>query len=637
MRLYKSKASVKVYHSSLSGGVKKFKAPNKPGDLWTVFEFNLSSGVTRIRTVGSESSSANVDNHGSSLDTTAPTVTSVSTTADNQSAVSITDNITVTFSEAMDYTSITTNIDNSSCYGTLMVSSDNFSNCVQMASPNKALDFDGTNDYVAVSNHSSIPVGNESYTIEAWFYADQMGTRGIVGWGNYGSFNQVTALRLHGSNGIRHYWWAADLDVTTGDISGAWHHVAVTWDGTNRKLYLDGVYKNGDQPSAHAVPNASNFRIGSTNNSEYFDGKIDEIRIWSEARTQQEIQATMNNTLTGSESGLVAYYKMNDGSGTSLADSSSNSNTATLNNMTDSDWIQGNASFSDSPSSMTFTLDPSDNLTVGTTYLTRVTTGVKDAAGNEMSSQYETSSGFSTLLPAPDNLSASGANNTITLTWNSVSGATSYTLFWDNVSGIDSSDTAITFITNDNYTHSNMDNGSTYYYKVAAVNSSGTGTLSSVASALLSASIQGSETYNAHTYAITSAAMTFAEAKAAAAAVGGYLTTVNTKAENTFLTEKFYAAYGNSALWIGANDIATENTWVWDNGTTSGDSGLTDNICGSGCSPNSNATWADGTRKWNNNEPNDLGGEDCANITRSDGTWNDLACSRDQYGIIEFD
>jgi len=67
MRLYKSKASVKVYHSSLSGGVKKFKAPNKPGDLWTVFEFNNSSGVTRIRTVGSETSSANVDSHGSSV------------------------------------------------------------------------------------------------------------------------------------------------------------------------------------------------------------------------------------------------------------------------------------------------------------------------------------------------------------------------------------------------------------------------------------------------------------------------------------------------------------------------------------------------------------------------------------------
>jgi len=67
MGLYKSKASVKVYHSSLSGGLTKFKAPNKAGDLWTVFEFNNSSGVTRIRTVGSETSSANVDTHGSSV------------------------------------------------------------------------------------------------------------------------------------------------------------------------------------------------------------------------------------------------------------------------------------------------------------------------------------------------------------------------------------------------------------------------------------------------------------------------------------------------------------------------------------------------------------------------------------------
>jgi hypothetical protein len=184
-----------------------------------------------------------------------------------------------------------------------------------------------------------------------------------------------------------------------------------------------------------------------------------------------------------------------------------------------------------------------------------------------------------------------------------------------------------------------MDNGSTYYYKVAAVNSSGTGTLSSVASAVLSADIQGSQTYNTHTYAITSSAMSYADAKAAAAALGGYLTTVNTKAENTFLTNEFYAAYGNSALWIGANDIAAEATWIWDNGTTSGDDNLTDTICNApsgDCQP-SNATWADGSRKWNTNEPNNAGNEDCANITRSDGTWNDLRCNRNQYGIIEFD
>ena len=271
----------------------------------------------------------------------------------------------------------------------------------------------------------------------------------------------------------------------------------------------------------------------------------------------------------------------------------------------------------------------------GTVYYYKVA-GV-DSSGSVGALTSEVSA--ATPLPAPDNLSASGANNTITLTWDSVSGATSYTLYWDNVSGIDSTDTTITSITNDNYTHSNMDNGSTYYYKVAAVNSSGTGTLSSVASALLSADIQGSQTYNSHTYAITSSAMTFAEAKAAAAALGGYLTTINTKAENTFLTSEFYGTYGN-AIWIGANDIDTEDTWVWDNGTTSGDDNLTDSICNAqsgDCKP-SNATWSDNsTRKWNSGEPNNSGNEDCANITNSNGFWNDLSCTRTLYGVIEFE
>ena len=54
----------------------------------------------------------------------------------------------------------------------------------------------------------------------------------------------------------------------------------------------------------------------------------------------------------------------------------------------------GPASSSDN---ITFTLDPSGSLTGGTTYKTRVTTGVKDTAGNALSSQYETSSGFTTL------------------------------------------------------------------------------------------------------------------------------------------------------------------------------------------------------------------------------------------------
>jgi len=124
MRLYKSKASVKVYHSSLSGGLTKFKAPNMAGDLWTVFEFNNSSGVTRIRTVGSESSSANVDNHGSSLDTTAPSVSSF-TLSDTALITGDTATVTLVFSEAV--ASFSSSADITVANGTLavMTSTDN--------------------------------------------------------------------------------------------------------------------------------------------------------------------------------------------------------------------------------------------------------------------------------------------------------------------------------------------------------------------------------------------------------------------------------------------------------------------------------------------------------------------------------
>jgi hypothetical protein len=245
-----------------------------------------------------------------------------------------------------------------------------------------------------------------------------------------------------------------------------------------------------------------------------------------------------------------------------------------------------------------------------------------------------------TTLSAPDNLSASGANNTIILTWNSVSGATSYTLYWDNVSGIDNSDTSITSITNDNYTHSSLDNGAIYYYKVAAVDSSGTGTLSSVASAILDQNIQVSKTFNGHTYALTSNSMNWDQAKVNANTFGGYLTTINTKSENTFLTDEFFS----SQAWHGANDQASEGTWLWDNGTTSGDNGLTDDLCGSTGCPNSDAKWADNTtNKWCTNNPNNSSGnQDCGYIWKLNqgnkyGCWDDTQCSNNKKSIIEFD
>ena len=95
------------------------------------------------------------------------------------------------------------------------------------------------------------------------------------------------------------------------------------------------------------------------------------------------------------------------------------------------------------------------------------------------------------------------------------------------------------------------------------------------------------------------------------------------------MTTRFRIQHGTT-LWIGANDIATYNTWVWDNGTTSGDSGLTDNI-------SNNAKWADNiTRKWFSGEPNH-GGASCGHIWKTSGHWDDMHCNNNKYALIEFD
>jgi hypothetical protein len=94
------------------------------------------------------------------------------------------------------------------------------------------------------------------------------------------------------------------------------------------------------------------------------------------------------------------------------------------------------------------------------------------------------------------------------------------------------------------------------------------------------------------------------------------------------LTTRFFIQHGT--LWIGANDIATTNTWVWDNGTTDNDNGLTDDL-------SNNAKWADNiTRKWYTGEPNHSGAS-CGYIWKTSGRWDDTNCNNNKYAIIEFD
>jgi len=151
------------------------------------------------------------------------------------------------------------------------------------------------------SSPSYLPVGNSSYTQSVWFKPNEVsGNGGLVGWGDYFSSRRVNALRLYeNSGGFRHYWWGADLDCTGAQCpisTGTWYHVASTWDGTTRKLFVNGVLKRSDTPGANNAT-AANFHIGKTCCSEFFNGLIDDVAIYTRALSAGEVAELANSSI----------------------------------------------------------------------------------------------------------------------------------------------------------------------------------------------------------------------------------------------------------------------------------------------------------------------------------------------------
>lgn len=160
-----------------------------------------------------------------------------------------------------------------------------------------SLIFNGTNQYASFSSPVDIPVANSNYTINVWFNADTLGNRGIIGWGNYSTTNQSNYIKLT-NTGISNSWTNNDLSFTTAIPTGQWQNVIATYDGTTRKLWLNGVLVAQDNPVGHNVTNANNLTVGLANTNEYFDGNISLVQVFNRAITGQEVQDSFLNFKT---------------------------------------------------------------------------------------------------------------------------------------------------------------------------------------------------------------------------------------------------------------------------------------------------------------------------------------------------
>jgi hypothetical protein len=196
-----------------------------------------------------------------------------------------------------------------------------------------------TGNYANFSREPNIGYANTTLTIEAWIntsntaYTFQEIFCNILD-GNYNTNYKNLQLRTD-INGYLEFGmntgaWQS-VKSTQQVATGKWVHVSVVKNGTgtnNVTLYINGVANATGTVSQDFTPDqmliGAYFQNGSILSNTYFNGNIDEIRIWNVARTQTAIEDDMYKELAGTETGLISYYKMNEGSGTTLADASSN-------------------------------------------------------------------------------------------------------------------------------------------------------------------------------------------------------------------------------------------------------------------------------------------------------------------------
>ena len=279
-----------------------------------------------------------------------------------------------------------------------------------------ALDFDGSNDYSQHGTNSSLRP-TSAITLEAWIYVHTN-----ANWESavsYATDNGATEsgydLFCKGAGSNKWSIRVARVGMSEGDwatdpyaylTTWQWTHVAGTYDGTTICFYQNGVLSTSETHSGDIdwSPLPENLYLGKFSDSDennYFDGYLDEVRIWSVARTAAQIADNIHVLLDGDETGLEAYYKMSDGSGTTITDNSENSNTGTMVNIYSTNWATSYAPIADLNSSYktsveaiwkvsgTSASDASDGLTM--TVSSALSTGNFAVFGNNNTSGISTS------------------------------------------------------------------------------------------------------------------------------------------------------------------------------------------------------------------------------------------------------
>jgi hypothetical protein len=227
-------------------------------------------------------------------------------------------------------------------YSFFMVLTTVLSLAVKAQVSGNALQYDGVNDYVNFGNSTVFNI-DSAVTYEAWIKPDTSLSGFIFNkWVGFQEDKQLTYSGDRVSFYLFNAFSGASLVTASSIPLHQYTHIAATYNGSEAKLYVNGVLDTFKTVGSSINNSSGNLFIGF--NADRFDvvapfkGIIDEFRIWNIARTESEIQSTMNQSLNGNEPGLVGYWKFDEGTGSTTADLTSNGNNGTISGAI---WVPG--------------------------------------------------------------------------------------------------------------------------------------------------------------------------------------------------------------------------------------------------------------------------------------------------------
>ena len=351
---------------------------------------------------------------------------------------------------------------------------------------NPAVGFDGLDDHVAVPDSPTLDLTN-ALTLEAWIKPNALPAAG--GWASVVTKPESYSLQFNGSrleftimqNGTRQRLQAPPGAV----VAGQSYHVVATYDGTTRRLYLNGVEVASAALTGGASLTTAGLFVGSWNGFiEFLNGTVDDVAVYGSALPAARVQN---------------HFQVGSGAGTSpVTAPSSLSATAVSTSRIDLSWTDNSsnetgfvverdtsASFS-SPATFTVganvTSFSSTGLASGSTYYYRV-----KAVNGTDSSAYSNTASTATLstVPAPSGLAATAVSGSrIDVTWTDNSSNETNFVLERSTSASFTSPTSTTLAANaTSASATGLTPGTTYYFRVKATNATDASGYSNTANA----------------------------------------------------------------------------------------------------------------------------------------------------------